>query len=238
MRKTAIIIGASSDIGIEIAKKMAEEGYSLALTYNKTHLPFEKLINGEVKTYHLDLLHDNIADFFNQANADFKFITSLVFCSGVAQKSFILDVKDSEIDDILDVNLKAPIQCVREFVKIVGGKHPANITLIGSFVEKNGCACESVYVASKTALSGFTRSIASEIGGMDIRINVVAPGLIDTKMNNNLSADEKDELTDKTPLQRIGKPEDVASAVAFLASEKANFITGQTLFVDGGLIIN
>jgi len=236
IKKTAIIVGASSDIGKEIAKSFAAKGYCLALTYNTTDLDFDF----EFKKYKLDITSSSeISNTFAQIEKDFKYIDTLVVCSGVAQKrALIFDTTDEEIDNLVDTNLKGVVKCTKHFVKIVANKNPANIVLIGSFVEKNGCSCESVYSACKGGLSTFARSLSSELGNLDIRINVVAPGFIDTKMNNNLNDEEKAEIANMTPLKRLGTPQDIANAVDFLSSENASFITGQTLFVDGGLILD
>lgn len=241
IRKTAIIIGGSSDIGLVIAQQMARDGYNLAITYN-THEINEELFKNygvDVKTYKLDLTDSNqIKDFFVKVQKDFKYFDTLVFCAGVAQKrAIVFDVKDEEIDNIFEVNIKSAIKCVREFTKITVNKNPSNIVLVGSFVEKTGCSCESVYTSTKSGLSGLCKSLSSELGSMQVRINVVAPGFINTKMNNNITQEEKDAFAEITPLGRLGRPEDVANAVCFLSSDKASFITGQTLYVDGGLVL-
>lgn len=241
IRKTAIIIGGSSDIGLVIAQQMARDGYNLALTYN-THKIDEEIFKNDrvdVKTYKLDLTDsDKIKDFFVKVQKDFKYFDTLVFCAGVAQKrAIVFDVKDEEIDNIFEVNIKSAIKCVREFTKITVNKNPSNIVLVGSFVEKTGCSCESIYTSTKSGLSGLCKSLSSELGSMQVRINVVAPGFINTKMNNNITQEEKDAFAKITPLGRLGRPEDVANAVCFLSSDKASFITGQTLYVDGGLVL-
>lgn len=241
IRKTAIIIGGSSDIGLVIAQQMARDGYNLALTYN-THKIDEEIFKNDrvdVKTYKLDLTDsDKIKDFFVKVQKDFKYFDTLVFCAGVAQKrAIVFDVKDEEIDNIFEVNIKSAIKCVREFTKITVNKNPSNVVLVGSFVEKTGCSCESVYTSTKSGLSGLCKSLSSELGSMQVRINVVAPGFINTKMNNNITQEEKDAFAEITPLGRLGRPEDVANAVCFLSSDKASFITGQTLYVDGGLVL-
>lgn len=241
IRKIAIIIGGSSDIGLVIAQQMAKDGYNLALTYN-THTIDEEIFKNDkvdVKTYKLDLTDKaQINEFFSKVQKDFKYFDTLVFCAGVAQKrAIIFDVKDEEIDNIFEVNIKSAVRCIREFTKITINKNPSNIVLVGSFVEKTGCSCESVYTATKSGLSGLCKSLSSELGSMQVRINVVAPGFINTKMNNNITKDEKDAFEEITPLGRLGKPEDVANAVCFLSSDKASFITGQTLYVDGGLVL-
>ena len=241
IRKTAIIIGGSSDIGLVIAQQMARDGYNLALTYN-THKIDEEIFKNDrvdVKTYKLDLTDsDKIKDFFVKVQKDFKYFDTLVFCAGVAQKrAIVFDVKDEEIDNIFEVNIKSAIKCVREFTKITVNKNPSNIVLVGSFVEKTGCSCESIYTSTKSGLSGLCKSLSSELGSMQVRINVVAPGFINTKMNNNITQEEKDAFAEITPLGRLGSPEDIANAVCFLSSDKASFITGRTLYVDGGLVL-
>lgn len=224
IRKTAIIIGGSSDIGLVIAQQMARDGYNLALTYN-THKIDEEIFKNDrvdVKTYKLDLTDsDKIKDFFVKVQKDFKYFDTLVFCAGVAQKrAIVFDVKDEEIDNIFEVNIKSAIKCVREFTKITVNKNPSNIVLVGSFVEKTGCSCESVYTSTKSGLSGLCKSLSSELGSMQVRINVVAPGFINTKMNNNITQEEKDAFAEITPLGRLGSPEDIANAVCFWAVTK------------------
>lgn len=245
IRKTAIIIGASSEIGLESAKQFAKDGYNLALTYNSNAIDVEKELagnsdkNGKFKSYHLNLLENGkVEEVFSAIEKDFKCFDCLVFCAGVAQKrEIIFDLSNQELDNLFEINTKSAIKCIREFVKRTINKNPANIVLVGSFAEKVGCSCESVYTATKSALTGLCKSLATELGAMQVRINVVAPGFIDTKMNNNLSQEEKEEIANMTPVCRLGTTEDVANAISFLSSDKASFITGQTLFVDGGLIL-
>lgn len=244
IRKTAIIIGASSDIGLATAKKFAKKGYNLALTYNTHYIDFGKELNVdsdiEIKAYKLNLLENHqVEDFFEAVKNDFQYFESLVYCSGVAQKrKIIFDITNDEIDTLFEVNLKSAIKAIRAFTKLTIGKNPSNIVLVGSFVDKNGCSCESVYTSTKSGMSGLCKSLSTELGSLDIRCNVVAPGFIDTKMNNNLSEEEKQEVADMTPLKRLGTVDDVANAIYFFCSEEASFITGQTLYVDGGLILD
>lgn len=233
IKKTAIIVGASADIGEVLVKEYSKNGYDLAVTYNNKKTNYEN-----AKNYALDVTKNGeIENVFGQIKQDFKSIDTLVYVCGVAQKrQLILDVENEEIERLFDVNTISAIKCIREFSKIA--KNGGDIVLIGSFVEKNGCSCESVYTASKSALTGLCKSLATELGNLKIRINVVAPGFIDTKMNNNLSDEEKQEIAEMTPIQRLGSCEDVANLCAFLSSNKASFITGQTIYVDGGLILD
>ncbi len=246
LRKTAIIIGASSEIGKVTALKMAKSGWNLSLTFNKNNIEQDaafveelKKLECDAKFYRLDLLErGSVKSFFEHVQKDFSCIDCLIFVSGIAQtRKLILDVCDEEIDNLFEINTKSAIKCIREFSKLATATEQKNIVLVGSFVEKNGCSCESVYAASKIALSGLCKSLASELGNLNVRVNVVAPGFIDTKMNNNLTEEEKNEIAQMTPLQRLGTVTDVANAIEFFASENSSFITGQTLFVDGGLIL-
>lgn len=236
--KTAVIIGASSDIGFEITKTFAAKGYSLALTYNTNRRDFEKAIDAPMKVYHLNLLTDDIIKFFKQVEEDFKYIDTLIYCPAIAHKSLILDITDSEIDDVYKVNLVSATKCIKHFAHYILDKHhPASILLLGSCVEKYGCSCESVYSSTKSGMDALAKSLATELGSFGIRINVLAPGFIDTKMNGNLNKKEKAEIIEMTALKRIGTSEDIAKAAYFLSSEDASYITGTTLYVDGGLIL-
>ncbi len=239
IRKTAVIIGASSDIGQETARLFADNGYNLALTYNKNKFEIKSKKDVDIKYYQLDLTKKESVDkFFDSVESDFDSLNVLVFASGVAQKrELIFDATDEEIDNLFEVNIKSAIRCIKSFTRKTVNHYPASVVLVGSFAEKIGCACESVYTATKAAMTGLCKSLASELGNLRVRINVVAPGFIDTKMNNNLTPEEKDEIADMTPLERLGTTTDVAEAIYFLASDKASFITGQTLFVDGGLVL-
>ena len=241
MKKTVIITGASGDIGKAIAEKFALLGYNLALCSNLNNVEYDddlkKKYKLEIKKYKMNISdYGQVREVFNKIFSDFDSVDVLVANAGISEKrKLIIDVTDEEIDDLVDVNLKGSIACCREFVKHAmdrGGK----IVLIGSFVANYGCACESVYSASKAGLVGFCKALANELGNFNFNVNIVNPGFIDTKMNNNLSSAEKEDIEDMTPLMRLGQARDVAEAVAFLSEDSGNFITGQLLNVDGGYI--
>lgn len=241
MKKTVIITGASGDIGKAIAEKFALLGYNLALCSNLNNVEYDDDLKEkyklEIKKYKMNISdYGQVREVFNKIFSDFDSVDVLVANAGISEKrKLIIDVTDEEIDDLVDVNLKGSIACCREFVKHAmdrGGK----IVLIGSFVANYGCACESVYSASKAGLIGFCKALANELGNFNFNVNIVNPGFIDTKMNNNLSSAEKEDIEDMTPLMRLGQARDVAEAVAFLSEDSGNFITGQLLNVDGGYI--
>ena len=241
IKKTVIITGASGDIGKAIAHKFAENNFNLALISNKNNVEYDdelkEKFDVEIKNYKFDVSDfAQVENVFNKIFSDFKSVDVLVSNAGISEKrKLIMDVLNAEIDEIVDVNLKGSIVCSREFVKHIMGK-PGKIVLMSSFVANYGCACESVYSASKSGLIGFAKSLANELGNFEITVNTVCPGFIDTKMNNNLSTAEKEDIESMTPLQRLGTVEDVANAVFFLASESGDFITGQSINVDGGYI--
>lgn len=241
MKKTVIITGASGDIGKAIAEKFALLGYNLALCSNLNNVEYDDDLKEkyklEIKKYKMNISdYGQVREVFNKIFSDFDSVDVLVANAGISEKrKLIIDVTDEEIDDLVDVNLKGSIACCREFVKHAmdrGGK----IVLIGSFVANYGCACESVYSASKAGIVGFCKALANELGNFNFNVNIVNPGFIDTKMNNNLSSAEKEDIEDMTPLMRLGQARDVAEAVAFLSEDSGNFITGQLLNVDGGYI--
>lgn len=243
IKKTVIITGASGEIGKEIALKFAENGYNLALIYNSNPISyceeFEKIFNIKVKSYKLNLEEkDEIKNIFNTIINNFNYVTTLVNCAGISQKQkLVFEMDNSEINKIININFVGTILCCKEilphFIKNKFGK----IINISSFLANYGCSCESVYSASKSAINTFTKSLALEVGNFNINVNCVSPGFIDTKMNNNLSFEEKEDIKNNTPLQRLGNGNDIANIVYFLSSEEASFITGQNISVDGGLIL-
>lgn len=241
MKKTVIITGASGDIGKALAEKFAKLNYNLALCSNVHNVEYDDELKEkfkiDIKNYKMDIADfQQVESVFSKIFADFDAVTALVANAGISEKrKLIIDVTNEEINQLVDVNLKGSIVCAREFVKRNmdnGGK----IVFVGSFVANYGCACESVYSASKAGLVGYTKALANELGNFDFTVNIVNPGFIDTKMNNNLSIAEKEDIEDMTPLARLGEAEDVANAVAFLVEDSGNFITGQSINVDGGYI--
>ena len=242
MSKVALITGASRGIGRAIALKFASEGYNIAINYignqdEALEVQKECCAHGiEAMIYEGDVTdYDAMDQMMKAVLEQFGSIDVLVNNSGITKDQLLLKMNTQSFMDVIDVNLKGSIACCREFVKHAmdrGGK----IVLIGSFVANYGCACESVYSASKAGIVGFCKALANELGNFNFNVNIVNPGFIDTKINNNLSSAEKEDIEDMTPLMRLGQARDVAEAVAFLSEDSGNFITGQLLNVDGGYI--
>ena len=169
--------------------------------------------------------------------SDFGRIDVLVNNAGIAQIKLVSDITDEDWRKMIDTNLSGAFYTSREASRVMVSQHFGRIINIGSMWGKTGASCEVHYSASKAGLRGLTMALAKELGPSNITVNCIEPGVIDTEMNAALDESTRQELSDSTPLCRIGRAEEVASVVSFLASEEASFITGQIIGVDGGFAI-
>ena len=241
LRKTVIITGGFGGIGRATAKKFAENNYNVALTYFNT-LDNDFLI--ELKNYGVEVFamfcnqknENDIINFTNSVFKEFEYVDVAVLNAGKAESEKMLaDKTTEEIDDILDTNLRGTILFAREISRrFVNQKH-GNIVFVSSIFGQTGGSMESVYSAAKAGIIGLTKSLAVELAP-NIRVNAIAPGFIDTKMNNEYTKSTVKMIVDETPLERTGTPEDVANAVWFLSSEDSSFITGEVLTLSGGVV--
>ena len=241
--KNILITGASGGIGQGIAKKFATLGYRLMLVYNKNKSAIEELSNQlsaitEVAIYQCNLSEEHaVENMVKDILFRFKRIDCLVNCAGVAQIKQIQDVSEQDFDFVFNNNVKSTFFVLKHVVPCMISEKRGKIVNISSMWGVVGASMESVYSASKGAINSLTLSLAKELGPSNINVNAVCPGLIDTKMNANLSARDKKAVINSTPLNRIGTPEDIANIVEFLLSDQADFITGQIITVDGGLTL-
>ncbi len=244
MQKTVIVTGGATGIGKAISSLLCNEGYNVVIGYN-TSFENAKQLEQQLKAKGLncEICKINVTDADSVKSA-FQFcvekygnIDLLVNNAGIAQQKLLTDITDEDWMNMLSTNLTGCFYCCREVANYMVKKHSGCIINISSMWGVVGASCESHYSASKAGIIGLTKSLAKELGPSNIRVNCIAPGVIETDMLNSFSDSDLDQLKNETPLCRLGKPEDVANAVSFLASEKASFITGQTLCVDGGFII-
>ena len=240
--KNCIITGASGDIGREIAKVMFEAGYTLILLYHKNDKGIRKLENelsgACLHVYQCDLTsHEAIDELMRDVKKKFKTIDCLINNAGVSLFKQIQDTTITDYNNIFDTNLKSMVFMTKHVSKMMISEQRGSIINISSMWGNVGSSMESLYSASKGAINVFTKALAKELGPSHITVNAICPGLIDTKMNKKLTPEDIQELVDCTPLMRIGTPRDVANLIEFLASDKASFITGQVISVDGGYSI-
>ena len=244
IRKTALITGASGGIGRATAELFLSKGFRVVLHANKRYdeilqYAIEEQRRGrEAYAFQADLLsEDSIRTMCDRVGREVGSVHVLVNNAGTAlPQKLITECSAKEWDAVFAVNVRAPFLLCRAFLPgmiAAGGGCIINISSIWGI---SGGACETVYSASKAALIGLTKSLAREAGLSGIRVNCIAPGWIDTRMNAHLCAEDRTEFCRMTSLGMTGSPKEVASAVLYLASEDASYITGQVLAVDGGFL--
>ena len=242
--KTVLITGASRGIGKATAKRFAELGYSVVVNYNKSEALAEELcreiqaLGGKAFAFGADIADDEqVKKMVKEAVACFGTIDVLVNNAGVAlPQGLFTDFADTDARCVFDTNVFGMMNCTRAIVPHFVSKKSGKIVNVSSIWGISGASCEAIYSASKAAVIGFTKAMARELAPSGINVNCVAPGMIDTDMNDHLPIEDRDAFAEDVPLGRIGTAAEVADAILFLASEKSNYITGQTLTVDGGLL--
>ena len=237
--KVAIITGGSRGIGAATARRFAAAGYRVAINYNRSEREALKLaeelggtaVRADVgDPDQVQEMVDNVLDKFCQLDI-------LVCNAGIAQQKLFGDLTNEDWKKIFTVNVEGVFYTIRAALPHMLHRKAGRIVTVSSMWGQVGGSCEVAYSASKAAVIGLTKALAKEIGPSGITVNCVAPGVIATEMNAGLSTEDLEALRNETPLESIGKPEDVAESIFFLASDAARFITGQTLAPNGGLII-
>lgn len=241
--KTAIITGASRGIGRGIAKVFVEQGCAVAFTYSSNQAAAEALVaelsgqGVQVRGY-----QSNAADYeaaeqlIADVLKDFGSIDILVNNAGITKDNLLMRMSESDFDQVIEVNLKSIFNMTKAVQRTFLKQRKGSLIHMSSVVGVKGNAGQANYAASKAGIIGFSKSIALELGSRNIRSNVIAPGFIETEMTAQLSEEVVQGWRDGIPLKRGGQPEDVANACVFLASELSNYITGQVLHVDGGML--
>lgn len=239
MIKTVLITGASRGIGAAAARLFAANGYTVIINYlNSPEKALE--LAEETGGYVIKADVSDIVQTENMINEiieKFGKIDVLVNNAGISVTGVFDMVPPEDVKKLFDINVFGTLNCTRSVLPHMIRRKYGKIINVASMWGETGASCEVHYSASKAAVIGFTKALAKETGPSGINVNCVSPGLIMTDMNNCYSADELDEIIGGIPLGRSGSPFDVAETILFLASEKSSFITGQTIGVNGGMVV-
>ncbi|MFI3271813.1 MAG: 3-oxoacyl-[acyl-carrier-protein] reductase [Pseudomonadota bacterium] len=242
LTSTALVTGGSRGIGKTTAEALARDGFQVFLTYVSKPEEAEAVAAGIVATggkataFKLDVSDaEAVSSFFQSEIKDKVHLQVLVNNAGITKDGLILRMKEEDFDRVVDVNLGGAFTCLREAAKIMTRQRTGRIINITSVVGQMGNAGQINYCSAKAGLIGMTKSAAKELASRNVTVNAVAPGFIETDMTAALPEDAKKTYAEGIPLRRLGQPEDIAEAVAFLASDKASYITGQILAVNGGM---
>ncbi len=244
MGKTAFVTGGSRGIGRAVVRRLAAEGYAVGINYLRSREQAEALA-AELREQGCEALavQADVADreavtaAVRQVEAAFGPVTALVNNAGIAQNDLFQDTPEELWRRMFAVHADGAFHTIQAVLPHMLHEKAGGIVNISSIWGLRGASCEVAYAASKAAVIGLTRSLAMELAPSHIRVNCVAPGVIETDMVKGLGEETVASLVDQTPAGRLGSPEDVARAVAFLLREDADFITGQVLTVDGGFIL-
>ena len=237
MAQTVLITGGSRGIGAACVRTFAENGWNTAFTYSKSREAADRLAG---ETGALALLCRSAGYRGSgtcgrrKVKARFGTIDAVVCNAGIAEQKLFQNITDADWMRMLDVNLMGTVRTIRAVLPEMLHNHKGSIVTVSSMWGECGASCESHYSASKAAIIGLSKSLAQELGPSNIRVNCIAPGVIDTDMNAMHSADTMQELADQTPLGRVGAAAEVADSILYLCSDKSSFITGQVLGVTGG----
>jgi 3-oxoacyl-[acyl-carrier protein] reductase len=241
-QKVALITGATRGIGYGIAQKFAEEGAQVAFTYRSSvekakEVEADLQAKGvEAKGYQSDASDFQAAEsLVNEVTKDFGGMEVVVNNAGVTRDNLLMRMDENQWDEVINNNLKSLFNISKFAVKPLMKNKKGAFVHISSIVGLQGNAGQANYAASKAGIEGFSKSLAKELGSRNVRSNVIAPGFIETEMTESLDKDTLEQWKKIIPLQRPGQVQDVAETAAFLASDKAAYITGQTLSVCGGM---
>ena len=242
--KVAVVTGASRGIGRAVALKFAAEGARVVVGFSSNESKALEVVEeiksngGDAVTLKVDVADSNsVADFFKSVTDKFQTVDILVNNAGITRDNLLLRMKDEEFDAVINTNLKGVFNCTKVAAKIMLKARAGKIVNIASVVGEIGNAGQANYSASKAGVIALTKTSAKEFASRGITVNAVAPGFIETDMTSVLKDEVKSEMSKSIPLSRFGTPEDVANAVVFLASDSAAYITGQTINVDGGMVM-
>lgn len=238
MNKIVLVTGASRGIGLEVAKLFSKEGYKVIGTSRGDFNLGDLIGDSSAISVQLDLMSkESINDLFEVLKSKDILPSVLINNAGITKDQLFLRMKDKDWDEVIETNLNGLFRVTKAFIKPMVKNKFGRVINISSVAGLMGNSGQVNYSSSKSAMVGFSRSLAKELGSRNITSNVVAPGFIETDMTTFLNDDDKIEVSKNIPMKRFGTVEDVAKCILFLASDKANYITGQIISVDGGLFM-
>lgn len=238
--KKILVTGSSRGIGAGICHLLAKEGAELAVTFSNSKEKAQQVVASLKGDKHICLQlnindEDSIKKSLDHFLDHFGQIDGLVNNAGITKDQLLLRMKPEDFDQVIQTNLRGSFLCTKAVLKPMIKKRQGSIVNITSVIGQRGNPGQSNYAASKAGTEAFAKSVAQEVANRNIRINCIAPGFIATEMTEVLTDEQKQAIVENVPMGRIGSAEDVAHAVRFLLSEEANYITGQTIAVNGGL---
>ena len=241
MRKTVLVAGGSRGIGRALVKDFVQKGHHVVFFYRSHEKEARQLVaeTGAVA------LRCDVADrsaVFKACRQGIEILDApaydiVIYNAGVSRIELFTDMTEETWQMLRGVNLDGAVNVLQACIPAMVSEKKGSIVLVSSMWGQTGASCEAAYSATKAALIGLGKSLAKELGPSGIRVNCVAPGIIDTDMNESISPDVLAELQEETPLQRLGTPAETAKTIEFLASEEASFVTGQVIGIDGGFVI-
>ncbi|WP_121641467.1 3-oxoacyl-[acyl-carrier-protein] reductase [Virgibacillus sp. Bac330] len=242
--KNALVTGASRGIGRAIALELAKRGANVAVNYAGSEAKAEAVVS-EIQQLGRQAfkIRANVADesevkaMIKEVVSRFGSLDILVNNAGITRDNLLMRMKETEFDEVINTNLKGVFICTKAVTRQMMKQRAGKIINVASIVGVSGNPGQANYVAAKAGVIGLTKTTAKELATRNIHVNAVAPGFISTDMTDVLSEEQHKEMLALIPLQKLGEPEDVAKVVRFLASEDADYITGQTIHIDGGMVM-
>jgi 3-oxoacyl-[acyl-carrier protein] reductase len=242
--RVALVTGGGRGIGRAIAVRLAQEGARVAISYRSNDAAAEETAElvrkagVECETFKGDVASpEEVEALMKGVGEAFGSVEILVNNAGTTRDNILLRMKDAEFDEVLATNLKGTYLCTRAVLRGMVRARWGRLVSISSVVGLLGNAGQANYAASKAGIIGLTKSVAREVAGRGITANVVAPGYVETELTGVLPEKIKEQILDQVPVGRFGEPEEIAEVVAFLAGERAAYVTGQTIAVDGGIVM-
>ncbi|MEK3935113.1 3-oxoacyl-[acyl-carrier-protein] reductase [Sporosarcina sp. FSL W7-1349] len=242
--KAAIVTGASRGIGREIALLLGKEGARVAVNYSGSKEKADEVVGliqeagGEAFAIQADVSDaDSVKNMVDETLKTFGSIDILVNNAGITKDNLLMRMKEDEWDDVININMKGVFLCTKGVTRQMMKQRAGKIVNVASIVGVSGNPGQANYVAAKAGVIGFTKTAAKELASRNINVNAVAPGFITTDMTEVLTDEVKEQMLSVIPLGKLGSPQDVARSVLFLLSDDAAYITGQTIHVDGGMVM-